>query len=175
MDRVAVSKALSYLLRHNPDGLDMDQRGFAPVEQVIEHLRKQFPAIDQHKLRQLVDDSNKQRFEFHGNRIRARYGHSIAVELDWPTADDLDVLYHGTTEGAAASILEHGLEPRGRQMVHLSATPEQARHVGQRHGSPVVLCIDAAAARRQGVTFYRATGQVYLAKHVPAPCMSRRD
>ena len=175
MDRVAVSKYLSYLLRHAPGGLDMDRHGFAPVEQVIERLRKRFPAIDQHKLRQVVDESNKQRFEFSGDTIRARYGHSIPVGIAWPVADDVAVLYHGTTEKAARSILRQGLQPRSRQIVHLSATPEQARQVGQRHGSPVVLRIDAAAVHRQGVTFYQATGQVYLAEHVPAPCISRRD
>ncbi len=175
MDHVAVSKYLSYRLRHHPEGLDMDSRGYAPVGQVIERLRERFPGIDRQRLRQLVDDSDRQRFDIKDDKIRAHYGHSIPVSIDWPTADEVAVLYHGTTRQAAQPILGEGLQPRGRQMVHLSATKEEARRVGERHSTPVVLCIDAAAARRRGVTFYRATELVYLADEVPASCISRMD
>jgi len=174
-DPVAVSKYLSYLLRHHPEGLDMDRHGYAPVGQVIERLRERFPTIDRQRLRQLVDDSDRQRFDIKDDKIRARYGHSISVSIDWPIADDVAVLYHGTTRQAAQPILREGLQPRGRQMVHLSATPGEARRVGERHGTPVVLCIDVPAARRQNVTFYQATEKVYLAAYVPASCVSRMD
>lgn len=173
MDRVAVSKYLSYLLRHDPGGLDMDRWGFVPVEQLLAKLRERFPGMDRRCLKQVVESSDKQRFEFRGTDIRARYGHSVSVELELPVADDVEVLYHGTNQKAAWSILRQGLQPHGRQMVHLSATKEEARQVGRRHGPPVVLRIDAAAARRQGITIYQATEKVYLAEYVPAWCISR--
>ncbi|MFO8133435.1 MAG: RNA 2'-phosphotransferase [Thermoplasmatota archaeon] len=175
MDPVAVSKHLSYLLRHHPDGLDMDPRGYVPVGQIIERLRRRFPGMDRKQLQRVMESSGRQRFEILGNHVRARYGHSIPVDIDWPTADDVAVLYHGTTEQAAEQIIREGLRPRGRQMVHLSATPREARRVGRRHGPPVVLYVDAAAARRRDVTFYRATELVYLAIRVPASCISRMD
>ncbi len=173
MDRVAVSKYMSYILRHEPGELDMDRHGFVPVRQLLARLRERFPGIDRARLRQLVDGGDKQRFELHGDVIRARYGHSIPVEPELPVAEDIAVLYHGTSHKAARSILEEGLQPRGRQMVHLSTTREEARRVGRRHGPPVVLRVDVAAARRQGITFYRATEKVYLAAWVPASCISR--
>jgi putative RNA 2'-phosphotransferase len=173
MDHVAVSKHLSYLLRHHPGGLDMDRHGYVPVEQVLQKLHQRFPGLTRRRLQQLVDDSDRQRFEIRDGNIRARYGHSIAVDIVWPVADDIAVLFHGTTEQAAAAILERGLQSRSRQMVHLSATKEEARRVGRRHGQPVVLHIDAEAARRRDVTFYRATDTVILASYVPAAVISR--
>lgn len=175
MDRVAVSKYLSYFLRHEPGELDMNRHGYVPVRQLLARLRERFPDMRRQRLRQVVESGDKQRFELHGDVIRARYGHSIPVELELPVADDVEVLYHGTSHKAARSILQEGLRPRGRQMVHLSATKGEARRVGRRHGPPVVLRVDADAARRHGVTFYRATEKVYLATSVPASCIPRTD
>lgn len=175
MDRVAVSKYLSYLLRHHPEGLDIDHRGYVPVEQILARLRPRFPTIDRNRFQQVVDSNGKQRFELQENKIRARYGHSIPVDLQLPTAENIETLYHGTTQEAAHIILEQGLQPRGRQMVHLSATRKEARRVGRRYGRPVVLHIDATAARSQDITFYRATDEVYLAAFVPASVISRAD
>ncbi len=173
MNPVAASKYLSYLLRHHPGGLDMDRHGYASVERVLRKLRQRFPDLTPWRLQQLVDDSDRQRFEIRDDNIRARYGHSVPVDIQWPSADDLETLYHGTTEEAAASILRQGLQSRGRQMVHLSATREDARRAGRRHGQPVVLHIDAEAARRRDVTFYQATDSVILAAYVPPAVISR--
>jgi putative RNA 2'-phosphotransferase len=54
-----------------------------------------------------------------------------------------------------------------RQYVHLSITAEIARIVGQRHGKPVVLCVDATAMHENGIVFYLSENKVWLVEYVP--------
>ena len=50
-----------------------------------------------------------------------------------------------------------------RTWVYLSPTVEVAREVGlRRTRNPTILAIDVEVARKDGVTFYKATDKVYL-------------
>ena len=40
--RVKVSKYMSYLLRHNPDGLIMDEYGYVDLESLVKKVRERF-------------------------------------------------------------------------------------------------------------------------------------
>ncbi len=51
--------------------------------------------------------------------------------------------------------------------MHLSPTPDEARMVGQRHGAPVVLMIEAYSLPEAGHTLYRSTETVWLTRSVP--------
>jgi putative RNA 2'-phosphotransferase len=77
------------------------------------------------------------------------------------------VLYHGTARRFLDSILRDGLRPGGRRHVHLSADRETAVRVGGRHGSPVVLVVDAAGLHHAGHVFYRSANGVWLTDAVP--------
>jgi putative RNA 2'-phosphotransferase len=55
-----------------------------------------------------------------------------------------------------------------RQHVHLSAHEETAWNVGQRHGKPVILVIQALAMHEQGHKFFLSDNGVWLTDHVPA-------
>jgi putative RNA 2'-phosphotransferase len=80
-----------------------------------------------------------------------------------------EILYHGTPRRAVPSILAQGLQPRGRQFVHLSATPGTARRVGRRRDErPALLMIRARAAHADGLTFYAPTPDTYLVRGVPS-------
>ena len=76
------------------------------------------------------------------------------------------VLYHGTATRFLESILAKGLIPGTRHHVHLSPDPETATKVGQRHGEPVVLLVDAAAMHAAGAVFYLSENGVWLTTHV---------
>ncbi len=54
-----------------------------------------------------------------------------------------------TSRRWVGSILKHGLKAKERQFVHLSKT------------------IEAGKAYADGITFYRATGLIYLAPYIP--------
>jgi putative RNA 2'-phosphotransferase len=54
-----------------------------------------------------------------------------------------------------------------RQHVHLSALKETALQVGQRHGKPVLLIIQALAMHEKGHAFYLSNNSVWLTDQVP--------
>ncbi len=166
--RTRISRYMSYLLRHNPEGLRMDERGYVSLSDLLEKLRRRFPQVDEELVREIVEKSERRRFEIRGGRIREVYGHSIPVNLDLKEDKEVRVLYHGTTPEAAEKILKTGLKPMKRRWVHLSPTIDVAIRVGMRRArKPAILEIDAEKARRNGIRFYKATDQVYLTEYVP--------
>lgn len=164
--RLKVSRYMSYLLRHNPENLKIDQHGFVDINKLLKKLEERF-RIDKEFIAKIVERSERRRFEIVGDKIRALYGHTIPVELEFEEDGTVKVLYHGTTPEAASRILREGLKPMKRSWVHLSPTIEIATEVGlRRTGNPVILEIDAEAARKDGVRFYKATSNVYVCNTV---------
>lgn len=125
-------------------------------------------------LRQLVEESDKKRFEIVGDRIRALYGPSFPVYLRLEEDRRVEWLYHGTTAEAADRILVKGLQQMKRMWIHLSPTIDIAKQVGKRRTSnPVILVVNCAEARKAGLKFYKASDYVYLSKSVPAKYIRR--
>jgi putative RNA 2'-phosphotransferase len=91
------------------------------------------------------------------------------LSWEYEAAEPPALLYHGTAVRFVDSIRAEGLRKMGRHHVHLSADDVTARAVGQRHGKPAVLVIDAAAMAAAGIAFYVSTNKVWLVEHVPAP------
>lgn len=175
--KVRVSKFLSLHLRHDPAGLglQLEPGGWVPVRDLLAACRRKGVAISRDELREIVETSDKQRFGFDpsGTKIRANQGHSVEVDLQLAPAEPPAVLYHGTGAAAVAAILQEGLRRQSRHHVHLSADPATARQVGARHGSPVVLRVDAAAMRAAGFAFFRSDNGVWLVDHVPKDYLAR--
>lgn len=171
--KVKISKYMSYLLRHNPEGLEMDAHGFVRLNTLLKKLKKRFQ-LDRNFITQLVKESDKKRFEIVGDKIRAIYGHTLPVKLELEEDRIIQTLYHGTTPKAASNILKHGLKPMKRRWAHLSSTVKLAAKVGLRRSeNPVVLRIDVKSARKSGITFYKATDEVHLSKYVPPKYIHR--
>lgn len=165
-----VSKLMALILRHRPEefGVELDELGFCPLSSLVRALRKRFPWVDERVVRAIVEGDEKGRYEMKGDRIRARYGHSVPVVLDQRPVRPPELLYHGTSSSALPSILEEGLKPMGRRFVHLSASIEDALSVGRRRDpKPVILEVKAGEAWRRGIPFYRPSERIYLAPHIP--------
>src|SRR3712207_4805317 len=97
---VALSKRLSLVLRHRPAsvGLELDEQGWVDVTALLDAFAERGTPVSRDDLARVVDTNDKQRFEWdHGtDRIRARQGHSVAVDLGLRPADPPAVLFHGT-------------------------------------------------------------------------------
>ena len=166
--KTGISKYMSYLLRHDPKDLKMDEHGFVDFNELLQKIREKFPDADESLIVEIVERSQRRRFELRDGKIRALYGHSIPVKLGLKEDSSVKILYHGTTPEAAKRILREGIKPMRRRWVHLSPTPEIARRVGLRRTSrPAILEIDAERARRGGIKFYKATDEVYLCNYIP--------
>jgi len=171
--KTKVSRYMSYLLRHNPENLKMDERGFVSLDELFQKVRERFH-VDKELIFDIVEKSERKRFEIMDGKIRALYGHSVPVRLGLKEDKDVKVLYHGTTREAASRILREGLKRMKRRWVHLSPTIEIATRVGlRRTNKPVILEIDAEKARRKGIKFYKATDKVYLTEYVSPEYIKR--
>ncbi|MCD6445229.1 RNA 2'-phosphotransferase [Candidatus Bathyarchaeota archaeon] len=165
--KVRISRYMSYLLRHNPENLKMDREGFVNFEELYSKIREKFK-VDKDLIFELVEKSERKRFEIVNGKIRALYGHSIPVNLGLKEDETVKVLYHGTTMKAAKEILKNGLKKMGRRWVHLSPTIEIAKKIGlRRTNKPVILEINVERARENGLKFYKATDKVYLTSCIP--------
>jgi putative RNA 2'-phosphotransferase len=171
-----ISKFLSLVLRHKPDeiGLQLDDNGWAKVNELIAKMNGKGIPIDNALLETIVETNDKKRFAFNEDKtlIRASQGHSITVELHLQEVVPPDILYHGTTTKYLDSITREGLKKQNRQYVHLSITTEIARSVGSRHGKPVILLINAKRMYEAGYKFYLSENKVWLTDTVPSEFIS---
>jgi putative RNA 2'-phosphotransferase len=168
---VEISKFLSLVLRHKPEaiGLALDAQGWAALDELLMKSNAAGTLLSRNDVLRVIQTSEKKRFTLSddGQRIRAAQGHSVAVDLGLVPREPPAVLYHGTATRFLDRILAEGLKPQGRQQVHLSADQETARRVGQRHGKPVVLQIDARRMQQAGFEFFLAENGVWLTSRVP--------
>lgn len=164
------SRWMAYVLRHNPEryGLTPDRHGFVDMEEFLRIAQRRYPQASGESLRQLIETTGAGRFELSGNRLRARYGHSIAVEPAGQPVEPPLLLYYGLEAMRVSAVLAEGLKPLDRQMLHLSDRPEDAwAMIRKKTPYPAVVRIDAASASAGGIRFYLEQ-KVYLASAIPA-------
>lgn len=166
-----ISKFLSYVLRHHPNsiGIELDRCGWVDVGELLRGAGQNGFRITLDELKIVVKENDKQRFSFSedGIRIRANYGHSIAVDLCYSPVVPPDVLYHGTAARNIKAIRANGLTKGDRQYVHLSPDPETAKSVGKRHGKPIVLEVRSGQMHTDGYKFYQSGSKIWLTEYVP--------
>jgi len=164
----STSKFLSLILRHKPQivGLELDEHGWADVEELISRVK----GLNLAKLEQIVAQDEKQRYSFSADKklIRANQGHSIPIDLELAELEPPEILYHGTAESFSSSIIAQGLLKMSRLYVHLSSDVETAEKVGRRHGKPKIFLVESQKMFRDGYKFYRSVNGVWLTEHVPA-------
>lgn len=164
------SRKLSYLLRHNSEGLDMDGTGWVDTKKLLEKTDIQLGTLIK-----IVKENDKQRFEFNDDKskIRASQGHSIDIDLVLPETEPPDALFHGTAQHNLIDIYNNGLSKMNRNHVHLSKDISTAIEVGKRHSkSYAVLEIDCKAMYADGFKFYLSKNGVWLTIQVPTKYIS---
>jgi putative RNA 2'-phosphotransferase len=171
MDSTQLSKFLSFVLRHKPDsiGISLDSQGWVLVDELIAKSQAAGSHFTREELLQVVSTSDKKRFSLSPDAcmIRAAQGHSVTVDLGLTPREPPAILYHGTATRFVASILVEGLKPKSRQQVHLSLDEATAQRVGERHGKPTILKVDALRMHQQGFKFFLADNGVWLIDQVP--------
>jgi RNA:NAD 2'-phosphotransferase (TPT1/KptA family) len=139
-DHRRLSKAMAFLLRHQGpnNGVLIDKAGFASMDDLALALK-----VDSSHLLAVAEHPGEPRFEVRDGRIRALYGHSLDVVIDAGIKGGAPIsLYHGSSWSTLDAIVQDGLIPMQRRMVHLTNVAEEAMAVGERKGAPIVLAID---------------------------------
>lgn len=177
LDRL--SRTLAGVLRHFPDRFDlkMDSHGFVSLKDFVSALqRKQrrYHWLRPHHIIAIIETDNKGRYEYRDGMIRATYAHSFEIDLDLPSGGTPDKLYYPTTKEEVDIVLEVGLKPSDRKMVHLSKGIGDAVNAGRvRTPEPIILEVDARAAAEDGIIIKKAGRTVYLTSDVPPRYLSR--
>ena len=159
------SRTLAFLLRHDKTYAFLEH-GYRDVHDLVANH-----VFTREELQEIVDKDGKGRYEFSDEKrlfIRARYGHSVNVDVELQEATPPEVLYHGTAKRFLDSIMGQGILKMHRLYVHLSESVEEAVKVGKRHGEPVVLEIDARRMSEDGIRFLVSRNGVWLTEFVDA-------
>ena len=110
--RVRLSKLMSGLLRYYPweAGLELDREGWIPIDDLVYGIkykwrnRELYQWIRREHVVAIALLDPKDMFELRNNRIRARYGHSIKVDIKY-RREYPQKLYHGTSTNKLNNIL----------------------------------------------------------------------
>ncbi len=170
-----LGRTLAGVLRHGRFELDMDEQGFVDIRDIVSATKSQnsrMAWLRPHHVEALVDTDSKGRYQISGSEMRATYGHTIPLELNLPTDGIPEDLYYPTTPEEMDIILEVGIMPSDRSMVHLSRTYNDAYSAGSvRVEEPIILAVDTDACIAAGYEIGRAARTVFLCKKVPAECL----
>lgn len=160
--RIKKSKKLAPLLRHDKK-YHFDEYGWRAISDLVaEH------GFSQEELVDIVANDPKGRFEFSNEKplIRAKWGHSFPVNYGNECKDVPDTLYHGTADIYLPSIQREGLKEKDGRIVHLTNDRLLAIKIGKRHGTPIVLSIDAKRMKEDGLKFWRPGEYIWLTKEI---------
>lgn len=165
-----LGRFISGALRHFPQKLNlkMDENGWVDFNSLAKIASKKYRWANKWLIKAIVDSDEKKRYEISDEKIRARYGHSVNIELnDYPLSEE-ESLYYGTGEEEAHRILEIGIKPVYQTFVHLSTTVEKSERVAKlRTDNPMILEVDVEEARKNGLRFIKANDYIVLTKEVP--------
>jgi len=169
-----LGRTMAGILRHGKYDLDMDEQGFIDMRDIVSVMKAKYPRmkwIRTHHIEAMVETDPKGRYQISGGDVRATYGHTIEeLNLRHPVDDIPETLYYPTTEEKCEELLNEGLFPTDRAMVHLSRTYKDAMKAGsvREDGDPIILAIDTAGCIDAGIEIGRAAKTVFLCDQVPS-------
>lgn len=178
MNLTKLGRYISLILRHHPEaiGIELDQHGWADVQELIAGIAKDNPGFNMEILEEIVATNNKKRYSFNEDKtkIRANQGHSVQVDVELEEKEPPEILWHGTAEKYVESIDAQGLISKNRLYVHLSKDVETARNVGQRHGKVVIYRVNTGQMHRAGYKFFLSVNGVWLTERVPVQYLEKQ-
>lgn len=168
---IEISKTISYALRHHPEdfNLKLNNNGSVDIGTLIKNINaKTHLNITLGDITAIMDNARKQRWGISDHTIRALYGHSFKLAIDYKEIIPPTVLYHGTAPHFLDSIMQQGILPMDRQKVCLSTNENTAKTVALRHDHQryIIITVDAQRASKDGVKFYQGNDETILADKI---------
>ena len=171
-----LGRMMAAMLRHGKYSPEMNDQGYVSINVIVDSIRSHNPRakwLKPYHIDALALTDPKGRYQIRGNFVRATYGHTIKLDLCLPTDNVPGSLYYPASPDSVDGILEGGLLPSDRAMVHLSATYDDALSAGEaKMDDPVILAIDTAKCVEEGFEIGKASKTVFLCDKVPADCIS---
>ncbi|MCL2509503.1 MAG: RNA 2'-phosphotransferase [Methanomassiliicoccaceae archaeon] len=175
-----LGRTMAGILRHGKYDLDMDEQGFVDMRDIVAVMKAKNPRMKwlrTHHIEAMSETDPKGRYQISGGDVRATYGHTIELSLRHPVDDIPETLYYPTSEEKCDEILNEGLFPTDRAMVHLSRTYKDAVKAGsvREDGAPIILAIDTVGCIDAGIEIGRAAKTVFLCDQVPSEFIEISD
>jgi RNA:NAD 2'-phosphotransferase (TPT1/KptA family) len=168
-ERRRISRAMAYHLRHDPD-TPMNRTGWVHVDELAPILLAAGHKVTSKQLLVIAGAMGEPRFEISGHDIRAVYGHSLPLAIDYVDRKPPPLLYHGTAASNLASVAEarDGLRRMQRQFVHLTTSRDTALRAASRRGeSTVVLEVTTRGLKE----LKQASEETWLVPRVPVEAL----
>ncbi len=170
-----LSKILAGMLRHFPEryGVRLDEHGWVRISDIVPPIRMNingFRWLTPEHVETMIKTEERDRYQLDDTgRVRARYGHTIPVNMDdLPTDNIPDSLYYQTTPEEDEFIQESGISPSDKTWIHLSGTYRKAYFSGLFHvEEPKIIGVRVPQLVESGMPVYRATDDIYLVASVP--------
>lgn len=168
---IEISKTISYALRHHPEdfNLKLNNNGSVDIGTLIKNINaKTHLNITLGDITAIMDNAKKQRWGIKDNTIRALYGHSFELAINYKEIVPPTLLYHGTAPRFLDSIMQQGILPMDRQKACLSNNKNTAKTVALRHDHRhyIIITVDAKRAFKDGVKFYQGNDEIILADKI---------
>lgn len=174
IDRIKLSKKLSYYLRHsNNSNLNIQSNGYININNLLN--LNDFNNITINNIIEVINKCDKKRFEMilisNIYYIRACQGHSInniindnELLIQINENDLINYCIHGTYYNKLELIKLNGLNRMKRNHIHFAeALPgENGVISGMRSNCDVIITVDMKAAMKDGIKFFRSTNNVIL-------------
>ncbi len=174
-----LGRSVAGILRHGKYEPDMDSQGFVSLRELLSIIKSRNSRMEWLRSRHieaLVQLDPKGRYLISGGKIKATYGHTIPLDIKLDNENIPEFLYYPATPEEADFLLESGIYPSDRAMVHLSLTYEDAYRAGSvRSEDPVILEVDADMCMDMGYDIGKAARTVFLCRHVPPEALSEAD
>lgn len=163
-DRRRISRAMAYHLRHDATA-PMTRGGWIFADDLADLLSDSGHSVSPEQLLLVAGAMGEPRFQLDGSEIRAAYGHSLKVHIDYQARRPSGRLFHATPVSRIPFIFEAqaGLSPMNRRMVHLTDRHDVAQAAARRSKEPVVL-LEVSTDGLDGLVF--AGGNTWLAPRV---------
>lgn len=177
MNKVKVSKALAYILRHGgkDEGIEFDDEGYAKVNDLLKNYRFKNMNVTLNDIQSIVQTNDKQRFQLKQKSptnewlIRAVQGHSIQFKNMGYTkitnADEIPGAVHGTYYNAWNIIKKEGLHRMSRTHIHFAiGTLESNVNVisGMRKDCQVYIHLDIDKCLQDNIEILLSENKVVL-------------
>jgi len=168
--RTAISKRISYLLRHaaSAEKVAMSPQAFVKITDLIEWLLLDMKIeVTMDNIKHIVELDLKGRFKVANGQICAVNGHSLSLPLmtfapyNHKIAGHSRWLVHETYIKYLPSILKEGLSRMARNHVHFSIQPGKAGF--QRKNKPTIaVYVDVEKALERGLAFQHCENDVIM-------------
>jgi len=170
-----LAKFIDYVLSRRPDefGLVLDADGFVKIKEFLKAVGEEegFRYVRRAHLNEIILTVPDQAFEISDNSIRSKSRDQLPRHRYAMNPPKL--LYTCIRRKAYPHVYDKGIHPSGYAQVILAASRAMAERMGRRiDHSAVLLTIQVQQSVDQGVVFFQAGENLFLADFIPARCFT---